>query len=242
MQGARETLRKLGLKGGNEGKLDVFYIHAPDKDVPFPETCAGINDAHKEGLFERFGLSNFRPEEVQSVYDICKKNGFVLPTVYQGNYSPVARKQEEILFPLLRKLGIAFYAYSPIAGGFLTKTKEDIANGKGRFNENIPIGKLYRTLYAKPSYLEALSEWDSIAKDAGVGKAELAYRWVVYNSHLKQESGDACIVGYTRKEQLENTLKFVEKGPLDAKTCQRIDQVWKTIEHEAGVDNFILNG
>jgi aflatoxin B1 aldehyde reductase len=48
----------------------------------------------------------------------------------------VARKQEEVLFPTLRKLGIAFYAYSPIAGGFLTKTKKDIEDGKGYVDRN----------------------------------------------------------------------------------------------------------
>ena len=90
-------------------------MHAPDKDVPVSETCAGINDAYKEGLFQRFGLSNYSAQEVQAVYDACQKEGWVLPTAYQGNYSPVARKQEEILFPTLRKLGMAFYAYSPMA-------------------------------------------------------------------------------------------------------------------------------
>jgi aflatoxin B1 aldehyde reductase len=93
---------------------------------------------YKTGAFKRFGLSNYAPSDVQKAYDICKKNNWVLPTCYQGNYSPVARRQETELFPTLRKLGIAFYAYSPLAGGFLTKTVEQIKDGAGRFNVRSP--------------------------------------------------------------------------------------------------------
>jgi len=121
-------------------KVDIFYMHAPDKEVPLEETLAGINDAYQAGLFSRFGLSNYPASEVQAAYDICKANGYVLPTVYQGNYSPVARKQETILFPTLRKLNMSFYAYSPIAGGFLAKSKQYILDKKGRFDPDTPIG------------------------------------------------------------------------------------------------------
>ena len=49
-------------------------------------------------------------------------------------------------------------------------------------------------MYAKPAYLEALSEWEAIAKDiAGCSKADLAYRWVTYSSPLKSEYGDGII-------------------------------------------------
>ena len=88
-------------------------------------------------------MSNYKVEDVQKVYDICKEKGYPLPEVYQGNYSAVARKQEEVLFPTLRKLGISFYAYSPIAGGFLVKTKQQVLDGAGRFDTSTPIGQMY---------------------------------------------------------------------------------------------------
>lgn len=80
---------------------------------------------------------------------------------------------------------MSFYAYSPIAGGFLTKSKEDIESGKGRFDTSSPIGQMYKGMYGKASLLEALGQWESIAKDEGISRAELAYRWVAYNSPLK---------------------------------------------------------
>lgn len=61
---------------------------------------------HKRGFFKRFGLSNFKPAMVEKVYEIAKAKGYVLPTVYQGNFNPAARKIEEDLLPVLRKLNI----------------------------------------------------------------------------------------------------------------------------------------
>jgi len=86
-------------------RVDVYYIHAPDV-VPIEEMLAGVNEVYKEGWFKRFGLSNFLAKDVQKIYDVCQREGYVLPSVYQGDYSAIARKQEEELLPLLRKLGI----------------------------------------------------------------------------------------------------------------------------------------
>jgi len=235
IKGAKESLEKLKVK-----KVDIFYIHAPDSSIPISETLAGINEAYKAGYFSRFGLSNYQAEDVQKVYDHCKENSYVLPTVYQGNYSAVARKQETLLFPTLRKLGIAFYAYSPIAGGFLVKTKQQIIDGVnlGRFDPSTGIGEMYMSMYNKPAYLEALSQWEAIAKEAGCSKADLAYRWVKYNSPLKPEYGDAIIIGASKLEQLKQTLSGISAGPLSEDITKKIDEVWTTIEHEAPLDNY----
>lgn len=90
-------------------QVDVYYIHAPDV-VPIEEMLAGVNELYKEGWFKRFGLSNFFAKDVQKIYDVCKREGYPLPAVYQGDYSAIARKQEEELLPLLRKLHIVSFA------------------------------------------------------------------------------------------------------------------------------------
>lgn len=218
--------------------VDIFYIHAPDAETPLEETLDGVNEVHKTGFFKRFGLSNFKAEDVQKAYDICKEKGYPLPEVYQANYSAVARKQEELLFPTLRKLGMSCYAYSPIAGGFLTKTKQDVLDGKGRFDPSTPIGQMYSGMYSKPAYLSALEQWEQIAKDEGVSRADLAYRWVKYNSPLKPEHGDAIIIGASSHKQLKETLDSINKGPLSDKAAKAIDGVWETIKHEAPLDNY----
>ena len=35
---------------GPEIKIRVYYLHAPDRTVPFEDTVEAINDLHQEGL------------------------------------------------------------------------------------------------------------------------------------------------------------------------------------------------
>jgi len=242
-EGVVRILKKSLAKSGVQ-KVNVLYIHAPDREVALEETLAGINDAYVAGLFVRFGLSNFPPEEVETVHEIARKKGYVLPTVYQGCYSPVTRKSEEILFPTLRKLGISFYAYSPLAGGLLTKTKQQILEGVGRFDRSHSFGKMYEKMFFKPAYLDSLAEWAAIADDEGISKAELAYRWVACTSLLSAEYGDGLLIGSHSLEQMKQTAEGIARGPLSEKAKRRIDVVWEKVKHEALLDNYeaILQG
>ncbi|KAJ6561912.1 NADP-dependent oxidoreductase domain-containing protein [Mycena capillaripes] len=195
-QHAKESVELLGVD-----KVDVFYIHAPDASINLADQLKGIDEAYKAGRFKRFGLSNFMPTDVQRVYDIAKKKGYPLPTVYQANYSPVGRKQEVELVPLLRKLGIAFYVYGSIAGGLLTKTSEQLREGSadaGRFAKGGRMETMYRELFAKPSFYTALDLWGEAAEAAGCSKAELTYRWVAFGSAVDAKYGDAIIFGASK--------------------------------------------
>jgi aflatoxin B1 aldehyde reductase len=188
----------------------------------------------------KFGLSNFQPADVQKIYDIQSAAKSVLPSVFQGNYNPVSRGVESSLFPTLHKLKISFYAYSPIAGGFLAKDSKSVRAKEleGRWATGTLNGDLYNTLYGKESLYKALDKWEEIAKDAGVTKAALAYRWAFWHSLLRESNGDAVIVGASKVWQFEETLKAIEDGPLTKKTLDAIEELWKTVEHDAPLDNY----
>ncbi|CAO2647345.1 Nn.00g082670.m01.CDS01 [Neocucurbitaria sp. VM-36] len=228
---AQDSLERVKIK-----QFDILYIHAPDTTTPFEETLEGINEVYKKGIFRRFGLSNFSADQVQQVYDIAKAKGYPLPTVYQGNYNPVARHLETQLFPTLRKLGISFYAYSPIAGGFLTKTAADLDAGAGRFNE-AAIGGLYSKLYDKPSLRAALVKWNQVAEKEGISKAELAYRWVAYHSALEGDE-DGVIFGASSTKQTEQTAQALKKGKLSEEAVKSIQEIWESVKADAPVDNY----
>ncbi|PTB63674.1 Aldo/keto reductase [Trichoderma citrinoviride] len=231
-----ESLKKLGVD-----KVNIFYIHAPDNSVPLEETLAGIDDLYRQGKFEKFGLSNFNADEVRAVLKITKEKGFVPPTVYQGNYNAVARKLESDLFPLFRENGISFYAYSAIAGGFLTKSKEQLlqeSGGEGRWSKSSPIGQMYHKLYNRPKLLEALDIWEKTAAEAGIPKAEMAYRWAAYHSALKEQFGDAIVLGASKISQLEQTVAGLQNGPLPEEVVKKIDDIWELVKDEAPRDNF----
>jgi aryl-alcohol dehydrogenase-like predicted oxidoreductase len=177
---------------------------------------------------------------VQKIYDIQAAAKGVLPTLFQGNYNAVARHIETDLFPLLHKLKISFYAYSPIAGGFLVKNSAQlrVKDDAGRFGPNSRTGEMYTTMYGKESLYKALDEWGAIAQDAGISKAALSYRWIAFHSALKKENGDAIIVGASKVAQLEESLTAIEAGPLDKAVADRANAIWKLVEHEAPLDNY----
>lgn len=112
LQNFENSKKLLGVE-----QVDIWYLHAPDRSTSIEDTLEGVNEAYKAGWFKRFGLSNFFADEVQKVYDACKAKGYPLPSVYQGNYNAVARKQEEVLLPTLRKLGIVSNALSTLHPG-----------------------------------------------------------------------------------------------------------------------------
>lgn len=133
------------------------------------------------------------------------------------------------------------YAYSPLAGGFLTKSKQQLDEGAGRFKKGTPLGDMYNEMYNKPSFVDALSLWSDVAKEEGCTKADLAYRWIRYNSPLKPEHGDAIIVGAGSLDQLQETLDSINGGALSEKAVKGIDEIWKKIEKDAPLDNYHRN-
>ena len=230
---AKDSIQKLGVK-----QVGVFYLHCPEPAVGLEEQLDGINEVYQMRLFQRFGLSNFSAQQVEEVYNLADRKGFVKPTVYQGLYAPVNRTIETTLFPTLRKLGIAFRAYSPLAGGFLAKTRKDIEAGEGRFGSAM-LGPLYKELYHKPEYLNALDEWGRAAQNEGVSRIELALRWMKYHSSLTATHGDGIIVGAGTTARLDETLKIWRKGPLSAEAVKSVERVWTIVEPVSHENNIV---
>lgn len=229
INGMRTSLEELGVT-----EVDIYYLHTADPATPLEETLLAVQQLYDEGKFRVLGISNLSSKQVQELYDLAKSNSYVLPSVYQGNYNPVARHAEEDLLPLLRKLGISFYAYSPLAGGFLAKTALALHGDKleGRWNRNDQVGQMYHKLYNRPSLVAALDTWEQIAHDNDLGMAEMAYRWMLYHSSLHPEYKDRIIVGTRRAVQLEDTLKLAKKGPLVESVLSRIEAIWPSVALE----------
>ncbi|KAJ7807643.1 NADP-dependent oxidoreductase domain-containing protein [Mycena leptocephala] len=74
----RRTVKEL-VEALGPHKINVLYLHAPDRSVPFVDIAREINELHNEGLFREFGLSNFFSWEVAEFYFIAEKNGWIRP-------------------------------------------------------------------------------------------------------------------------------------------------------------------
>ncbi|GAM38581.1 aldo-keto reductase [Talaromyces pinophilus] len=195
-------------------QVDIEYLHDPDRSTPFEETCEAMNKAYLEGKFRRFGLSNHSPEEIEKVVKICEENGYVKPSVYQGHYNAIARAAEKDLVPVLRKYGIAFYAFSPAAAGMFSGNHRTKTEPGNRYDTTLPIGKLYTRWYLRPSVISAVDAAVEIASKHDISGHAAALRWVAYHSVLDAKYGDAIVLGASKVEQLQQNMDIVDDGPL----------------------------
>ncbi|XPS69670.1 hypothetical protein M3J09_001931 [Ascochyta lentis] len=71
--------------------VDIWYLHAPDRSVPFEDTMREVNEFHKEGKFKQLGLSNYPAWEVAEIYNVAKEREWVVPSIYQAMYNAFSK-------------------------------------------------------------------------------------------------------------------------------------------------------
>ncbi|KAJ7343672.1 Aldo/keto reductase [Mycena albidolilacea] len=231
-----EDLRKhltASLTALNAKTLEMWYLHAPDRSVPYEVTLKAVNDLHQEGYFKRFGISNFASWEVAEIVGICKANGYIQPTAYQGIYNAIHRAVEPELLPCLRKFGISFYEFNPLAGGFFTdrySSLDDKPEAGSRFDPERNQGQNYRNRYWNEPYFKALNQIRPVVEKHKLTMAEVALRWISHHSLLKREYRDAVLIGASSLEHIEQNLLDLEKGPLPDEVVQILVEAWTSVK------------
>lgn len=207
--------------------MDMLYLHSPDLDTPIAETLAVCWDFYQQGMFQRFGLSNFASWQVAEVVEICRSNGWMVPTVYQGMYNALTRDVEKELFPCLRNYEVSFYAYNPLAGGLLTGKHENYGDPPepGRFTLN----DQYSSRYWKPEYFRVLKSFTSACKEHDIIPAGAALRWLIHHSRLSEDANDAIILGASRLEHLKENLAAGHHGRLPREIVHVLNEGWETV-------------
>ena len=229
-----KALNAASGKGDVEGRVDIYYLHGPDKQTPLEEQCKAIGKLYEDAKFDRFGVSNLSDEAVQEIYDICKREGYCLPKVYQGGFNPIGRGAEETLIPLLRKLDMKYYAFSPLGGGILAKPLEQLMKPeKGtRFDEMKVFGDLYLT----DTIVKGLKRVQEVCDKEGVPLMEATMRWFMHHSLLGE--GDGVIVGASKESQLEGSLSAAEKGPLSRELQDAWEELYQGLKREGSVPPY----
>ncbi|KAL1994232.1 hypothetical protein VTN49DRAFT_2901 [Thermomyces lanuginosus] len=219
-----ESLKELGTD-----RVDIFYLHAPDRSVPFAETLEEVDKLHKEGKFVELGLSNYTSFEVAEICTLCAERGWVRPTIYQAMYNAITRSIETELIHACRRFGLNIVIYNPLAGGlFSGKIKsKDIVPQEGRFSDAGPTGSMYRARYYKDETFRALQLIEQAVEKHGLTMIETAMRWLVHHSALRVLDGDdGIIIGVSSVDHLKNNLADLQKGPLPQEVVDALDQAW----------------
>ena len=211
------------LKALKQEKIDLYYFHGPDRKTPMEESLRAINDLHKAGKFTRFGVSNLHVTEVEEIQSLCTKHNYVRPSVYQGGYNAIARAGETELFPVLRKYSMAFYAYSPLAGGYFSRSTAELRTPPA--GSRMDQMKVFGSMYVNDLSLQLHDELTAACEKEGLTLKVATIRWLMHHSALREQDG--VILGASSLEQMEENLEACGGGPIPPSVVELYESVWK---------------
>jgi len=160
-----KSLKRLGVE-----RIDLYYQHRVDKNIPIEETVGGMSRLVEAGKVRALGLSEAAPQTI-------RRAARVHPiAALQTEYSLWSRDPEAEILPVCRELGIGFVAYSPLGRGFLTakiKNMDELAENDWRRNAPRFQGENLE------KNLELARGVEEIAARKGVKPSQLALAWVL---------------------------------------------------------------
>ena len=191
-------------------QVEVFFLHCYDYETPIHETIRVCDEIWRKEKCNVYGLSNFSKTQVQEVLNVCEKDQYEPPKIYQGMYNLISRKVEE-LFPVMDEHNIDFWAYNPLAGGLLTGKYRnvDVNSVDSRFKNN----SIYQNIFYKPEILEILDTWWERYENQSHSYLDLALQFYKQNSLLRPT--DSIILGVSTVQQYENNMKSLMKDTND---------------------------
>jgi aryl-alcohol dehydrogenase-like predicted oxidoreductase len=197
------SLERLGVD-----YVDLYLAHDFDPGVPLTDTFLAFDDALARGAIRGYGVSNFDATALAAALEAGS------PQAIQNGYSLLSRQDERELLPLCARRQVAYLAFSPLAGGWLT--------GKYRQGEPFPAGSRmtqrpgpYAELVTGRTF-EALGRLEAIAAGRGTSMAGLALAWLLADERVAQ-----VVIGPGRpahlapvREALDHPLTEVERAKI----------------------------
>ena len=103
-----ESLQRLGTD-----RVELVYLHAPDKNVPIEESAGALAELMREGKTRAVGASNCTLDELVAFQSVCPLTAVQLP------YNMLQRGIQQRTIPWCRARNIAVAAYWPLMKGLL---------------------------------------------------------------------------------------------------------------------------
>jgi len=197
------SLERLGTD-----RIDLYYQHRMDPNVPIEETVGAMAELVAEGKILHIGLSEAAPERIR------KAHATHPITAVQTEYSLWTRDLEAEILPTLRELGIGLVPYSPLGRGFLSgrfKSPDELDSDDFRRHGPRFTGE---NLEAN---LQLVAKVEQLADEKGATPAQLALAWV-----LAQGDDIVPIPGTKRRSYLEQNAGALELE-LSDEDLERID-------------------
>jgi aryl-alcohol dehydrogenase-like predicted oxidoreductase len=180
------------LKRLKTDRIDLFYQHRVDPNVPIEDVAGAVKDLIREGKVKHFGLSE------PGVQTIRRAHAVQPVTAVQSEYSLWWRQPEDEVLPTLEELGIGFVPFSPLGKGFLTgaineKTTFDTTDFRNIVPRFTPEARK-----ANQAVVDVIGE---IATRKQATPAQIAITWL-----LAQKPWIVPIPGTTKLHRLEENI------------------------------------
>lgn len=189
-----KKVAEASLKRLRTDRIDLYYQHRVDPEVPIEDVAGAIKDIISEGKVLHFGLSE------PSARTIRRAHAVQPVTAIQSEYSLWTRDPEQNgVLKACEELGIGFVPWGPLGEGYLTgkidartklDTKTDLRSEFPRFTSE--------TLAANKPVVDLLGR---IAERKKVTPAQIALAWL-----LAQKPWIVPIPGTRRMDHLEENL------------------------------------
>lgn len=193
----RASLDRLGVD-----QVDLYLAHDYDPDVPIAETIGAFAAEVDGGAIRAYGVSNFDAGQLAEALAAGR------PQAIQNSYSLLDRGDCRDVLPLCEQRQVAYLAFSPLAGGWLT--------GKYRPGEPFPAGSRmtqrpepYQGFLAGQTFA-ALGRLEALAGRRGTSMAGLALGWLLADDRVSQ-----IVVGPGRPEHLRPVREAIEHPVTD---------------------------
>lgn len=173
-------------------RIDLFYQHRVDPNVPMAEVAGAVKDLIAAGKVKHFGLSE------AGVASIRQAHAVQPVAALQSEYSLWWREPEAEILPTLEELGIGLVPFSPLGKGFLTGKIDDKTEfAQDDFRNIVPRF----AAEARKANQALVDEIGRIAADKHATPAQIALAWL-----LAQKPWVVPIPGTTKSYRLLENL------------------------------------
>ncbi len=181
------------LKRLKTDRIDLFYQHRVDPEVPIEDVAGAVKDLIQAGKVKHFGLSEPGAQTIRRAHAVQPI------TAIQNEYSLWTRGPETNgVLQTCEELGIGFVPYSPLGKGFLTGAMNpDTQLAAGDFRSLLPRFTP-EAMKANQALVELLGH---IAKQKNATPAQVAIAWL-----LAQKPWIVPIPGTTKLQRLDENL------------------------------------
>jgi len=184
-----KAVADAALQRLNTDRIDLFYQHRVDPNVPIEDVAGTVKDLIQEGKVKHFGMSEAGAANIRRAHAVQPV------TALQSEYSLWWREPEKEILPTLEELGIGFVPFSPLGKGFLTGAISDKTEfDKADFRNVVPRF----TADARKANQSVVDELGRIAEQKKATKAQIALAWL-----LAQKPWIVPIPGTTKLHRLE---------------------------------------